>query len=68
MKDKNLGKSSFDDWLLLDIIKDCPIEFLPNKIQKIEIIKKNNFEYHYKFNIIGKKDKPIIKLKYKRNN
>jgi len=41
--------------LLLEIIKDCPIELATNKIKRVKVIKHSNKEYHYKFHIIDKK-------------
>lgn len=51
--------------LLLEIIKDRPVIFTPNKIKKLVITKLSNKEYHYKFSLINGRDKPIIKIKLK---
>jgi len=52
--------------LLLEIIKDCPVIFTPNKIQRLEVIGYNNGDYGYKFSLNNGKRSPVIKLKLKQ--
>jgi len=52
--------------LLLEIIKDCPVHFVANKIQDLKIEKYDDMNYGYKFSLIDSRQKPIVKLKLKR--
>lgn len=49
--------------ILLEIIKDCPIIFHSDKLQRLELIKDKKEDYCYKFSLTGSKRKPIIKLR-----
>lgn len=51
--------------LLLDIIKECPIILGSLKLSRIELLQNDKGIYFYKFYLVGLKDKPIIKLKFK---
>lgn len=51
--------------LLLEVIKEHPVEFNSEILKKLELTKKENGDYCYKFSLIGVKDKPIVKLKFK---
>jgi hypothetical protein len=50
---------------LLAIIKECPIIFDSKKLRQMELIKDGAGNYCYKFDIIGNRQKPMIKLKFK---
>lgn len=52
--------------LLLEIIKDCPVHFVANKIQELKIEKYDDRNYGYKFSIIDSKQKLVEKLKLKK--
>lgn len=71
LKDNNLPLNLAEkDWwtfikLLLEIIKDCPIAFTPNKIRKLEIKKYTDNIFGYKFSLVGNNSKPVIKIKFK---
>lgn len=52
--------------LLLEIIKDCPVHFVANKIRELKIIKYDDRNFGYKFSLIDSKQKLIEKLKLKR--
>lgn len=51
--------------ILLEIIKETPIRFTSGSLQEIKLIRDKNGDYCYKFTLVGKKDKPIVKLKIK---
>jgi len=51
--------------LLLEIIKDCPVVFMPSKIQRLDVKKYANGNYGYKFSLINNKRKLVVKLKFK---
>lgn len=51
--------------LLLEIIKECIVYFVPTEISKLEVLKYSNREFGYKFSLSNNRDKPIIKLKLK---
>lgn len=51
--------------LLLEVIKECPIEFSSEILEKMELIKDESGCYCYKFSIVDKRDKPMVKLKLK---
>lgn len=51
--------------ILLEIIKETPIRFTSGSLQEIELIRDNNNDYCYKFTLVGMKDKPVVKLKFK---
>lgn len=67
----NLPMDLFDkNWwpfgkLLLEIIKDCSIVFVPNKIRGLSVIKYDDKKFGYKFSLINSKKKLVIKLKFK---
>lgn len=71
-KDHNLPMDLLEkNWwtfgkLLLEIIKDCPVHFVANKIRELKIEKYNDMNYGYKFSLIDSKQKLIEKLKLKR--
>jgi len=52
--------------LLLDVIKECPIHFVSNKIRKLEIIKCDDSNYRYEFSLVGSRTKLVEKLKLKK--
>lgn len=51
--------------LLLEVIKEHPVEFNSEILKKIELGKNGNRDYWYKFTLVGRRDKPIVKLKFK---
>lgn len=63
---KNVDWGTFKR-LLLSIIEECPIVLSKNseKISEIVLKRRGNGDYAYIFSLIGSKDKPIIKLKFK---
>jgi hypothetical protein len=50
--------------LLLKVVSMCPIVFTSDEIQKMEL-KEVNGNYNYKFSLENKREKPIVKLKFK---
>jgi hypothetical protein len=52
--------------LLLEIIKDCLVYFVANKIRELKVIKYDDRNFSYKFSLIGSKQKLVEKLKLKR--
>lgn len=52
--------------LLLEIIKDCPVYFVANKIRELKIEKYDDRNYSYKFSLIDSKQKLVEKLKLKK--
>lgn len=52
--------------LLLEIIKDCPVYFVANKIRELKIEKNDDRSYSYKFSLINSKQKLVEKLKLKK--
>ncbi|MFA5392484.1 MAG: hypothetical protein WC306_02190 [Candidatus Paceibacterota bacterium] len=71
-KDRNLSMDLLKkNWwtfgkLLLEIIKDCPVHFVANKIWELRIEKYDDRNYGYKFSLIDGKQKLVEKLKLKR--
>jgi hypothetical protein len=53
--------------LLLDVIEDCPIVCIKSskKIRNMELKKNKDGNYSYKFSLVDRKRKPIVKLKFK---
>jgi len=51
--------------ILLKIIKETPIRFASGVLREIELILDDNSDYCYKFSLVDKRDKPIVKLKFK---
>ena len=51
--------------LLLEIIKDCPVHFVANKIRELKIEKYDDKNYSYKFSLIDSNIKLVEKLKLK---
>jgi len=51
--------------LLLEIIKDCHVHFVANKIRELRIIKYDDRKFGYKFSPINSRRKLVIKLKLK---
>lgn len=70
-KDHNLPMDLLEkNWwtfgkLLLEIIKDCPVHFVANKIRELKIEKYDDRNYGYKFSLTSSRNKPVIKLKLK---
>jgi len=59
-----------DNWhdfmrLLLEIIKDCPIVIKNSKIKQMTLVGSSLDDYSYKFNLVGTREIPIVKLKLK---
>jgi len=52
--------------LLLEIIKDCPVYFVANKIREVKIIKIDDRNFNYELSFIGRKGKLVEKVKLKR--
>ena len=52
--------------LLLEIIKDCPVHFVTNKIRELNIEKYDDRNYSYKFSLIDSKQQLVEKLKLKK--
>lgn len=69
-KDHNLPTDLKNWWtfgkLLLEIIKDCPVYFVANKIWELKIEKYDDMNYGYKFSLTDSRQKLIEKLKLKR--
>jgi hypothetical protein len=71
-KDNNLSSDLVNinkNWitfikLLLEIIKECSVEYNPSKINKLELKRHKNGNYSYKFSLTNRSCKPIIKLKF----
>lgn len=53
---KNLRK------LLLEIVKDCRVSFVPTEISELKVEKYPDGRFEYKFTLINNKQKPIIKI------
>lgn len=51
--------------LLLEIIKDCHVYFVPTEISELEIVKYDARNFGYKFTLTNNRQKPVIKLKLK---
>ena len=48
--------------LLLELIKDCPVSFVPTEIINLRVIKDNEKTFSYRFTLANKR-KPVIKQK-----
>lgn len=51
--------------LFLDVITECPVIFTSSRLYSLELRKKDNLNYEYKFTLTQGRYKPVIKLKFK---
>ncbi len=51
--------------ILLEIIKESPIIFTSNALSELKLSEDIKGNYCYKFTLVGNKNKPIVKLKFK---